>query len=157
MRYLSISLRRLLRDVRNYVIRHVYSRLMFVIDDTANLWDRGMRNWGWGVLDAWSKMCVDGGGASHWVLIPAIFRVDADVLSSLTWEMQVFSFSWLGISILCSSGIRRRVIAYYTSTPVFWRHTIFASTGYKKVCPSWHRVQFFRCFADRASQYNVSN
>jgi hypothetical protein len=24
-------------------------------------------------------MCVDGGGASHWVLIPAMFRVDADV------------------------------------------------------------------------------
>jgi len=57
---------------------------MFVIDDTANLWDRGMRNGGEGVLDAWSEMCVDGGGASHWVLIPAIFRVDADVLSSLT-------------------------------------------------------------------------
>ena len=40
--------------------------------------------WGWEVLDVWSEMCVDGGSASHWVLIPAIFRVDGDVLSSLT-------------------------------------------------------------------------
>jgi hypothetical protein len=29
-------------------------------------------------------MCVDGGGASHWVLIPAMFRVDANVVSSPT-------------------------------------------------------------------------
>jgi len=60
---------------------------MFVIDDTAHLWDRGMRNGGgrgWRVLDAWSEMYVDGGGASHWVLIPPIFRVHADVLSSPT-------------------------------------------------------------------------
>ena len=55
---------------------------MFVIDDIAHLWDRGMRNGGRRVLGAWSEMCVDGGGASHCMLIPAIFRVDADVLSS---------------------------------------------------------------------------
>jgi hypothetical protein len=28
----------------NYIIRQVYSRLMFVIDDIAHLWDRDMRN-----------------------------------------------------------------------------------------------------------------
>jgi hypothetical protein len=57
---------------------------MFVIDDIAHLWDRGMRNGGREVLGAWSEMCVDGRGASHCVLIPAIFRADADVLSSPT-------------------------------------------------------------------------
>jgi hypothetical protein len=94
--------------------------------------------WGVGLLDAWSEICVDGGGASLWLLIPAIFRVDADVLSSPTWEMQIFSFSWQEMSILRSFGIRRRVVAYFISIPVFWRHTIFASSGCKKFCPSWH-------------------
>jgi hypothetical protein len=48
---------------------------MFVIDDTARLWDRDMRNGGLG--GGWSEMCVDGGGAIHRVLISPIFRVDA--------------------------------------------------------------------------------
>jgi hypothetical protein len=82
-------------------------------------------------------MCVGGGGASQWVLIPAMFRVDADVVSSPTWEMQDFSFSWEGMSRLWSSGFWRCVAAYYISTPVFWKHIIFSSSGYKKFCPSW--------------------
>ena len=77
-----MSLRRLLRAVSNYIIRHVYSRLMFVIDDIAHLWDRNMRSGGLG--GGWSEMCVDGGGGIHWVLIPPIFRVDAGILSSPT-------------------------------------------------------------------------
>jgi hypothetical protein len=57
---------------------------MFVIDDIAHLWDHGMRNGGVGGVGWMVEMCVDGGGASHCVLIPAIFRVDPEVLFSPT-------------------------------------------------------------------------